>query len=758
MRAVSPLVTVIVRSMDRAELASTLASIAHQDYPAIETIVVDATGGRHRALPLRQRNARHTLRVVAAGQPLPRAQAAALGLASAKGEWFTFLDDDDTCEPSHISALVGAAKRFPSALVVYGKGRLLRADGSIDRLFGRPFNRALMHFGSLFNWQAALIRTRVRDLGCTFDPDFEICEDRDFLTQVAEHGDFVFVPDLATFNYRSDVGTSGTGTGANRDHARIARFQNLIRAKWAGHGVYHAEKAALLCRKGVRAFFAEDLDGSQHAFATALALYPDDPNALHGLARVALARGDRVLAERHAREAVEISPNAVEFRETLATILGPAASSAGASSLHVGRTAPCPCGSGRRYKECCGRIVARPAEETSRGATHAALCAAARLALDRGDALSARDHLKAAAEIRCDANVGKMLEACCARLEESRSNASLWSMAQRLRARSSVASPARPTRRFTIVGGRHGDIRARQAALLSGVLAEAAEVNVVPEIGAGTPLQGANECVVFIDPDAIADPDVQPIVAQRIVIRMPRNDPAALVRGFVRLADAASGSVCYDITLPHAGIVGPQSDSLPIEYPWIDPTFFRMDPPAAGSERALVVGRHGPPEPGEDHPDDSALYRGLAQAGHQIAVPATELLWRTLMPGSTNGVSSGIELIAPGPTLDAIDVFLYRGDPNTRGYADLRLLEAMAAARTPVVFATAIGAREWIVDGENGFVAASEEEALRRVAQLSRDRELLQRIGLAARESAMATMRAQRSRALAFYLGVNLNE
>src|SRR5215467_13897595 len=122
-----PLVTVIVRSMDRPELASTLSSIARQDYPAIETIVVDATGGRHQALPPREPRAGHSVRVVDAGRPLQRAPAAALGLASASGEWFTFLDDDDTCEPAHVSALVAAASAFPSALVVYGKGRLLRA-------------------------------------------------------------------------------------------------------------------------------------------------------------------------------------------------------------------------------------------------------------------------------------------------------------------------------------------------------------------------------------------------------------------------------------------------------------------------------------------------------------------------------------------------------------------------------------------------------------------------------------------------------
>ena len=112
------------------------------------------------------------------------------------------------------------------------------------QVFGRPFNRALMHYGPLFYWQSALISTRVRELGCRFYSTLEVCEDRDFLAQIADHGDFVFVPAATTFNYRPDLGTSATGDGANRNVARVARFENLLRAKQAGSGIYHNERAA----------------------------------------------------------------------------------------------------------------------------------------------------------------------------------------------------------------------------------------------------------------------------------------------------------------------------------------------------------------------------------------------------------------------------------------------------------------------------------------------------------------------------------
>jgi glycosyltransferase involved in cell wall biosynthesis len=253
------LVSVIVRSMGRPELRATLESIARQDHPSIEVVIVDATGGHHPPLPNLRWREGHAVRVVSGGKPLKRPQAAMLGLQSVRGDWLMFLDDDDTCEPTHVSALLDAASRHPGALVVYGCGRLCDGAGRVLQVFGRPFNRALMHYGPLFYWQSAIISTRVRDLGCGFDAALDVCEDRDFLAQIAEQGDFVFVPSLATFNYRPDLGTSGTGQGANRNAARVARYENLLRAKWAGSGIYHNERAANLCRNGVRDFFRGDL-------------------------------------------------------------------------------------------------------------------------------------------------------------------------------------------------------------------------------------------------------------------------------------------------------------------------------------------------------------------------------------------------------------------------------------------------------------------------------------------------------------------
>ena len=211
-----PLVTVIVRSMGRPLLASALQSIARQDHPDIDVVVVDATGGAHPPLPTIGWRKGHSARLVAIAQQLTRPRAANLGLDHVRGEFFCWLDDDDTYTPKHIDTLLADAARHSEALAVYGQAVIFANGEPTTARLGQAFNRALMHYGPLFHPSAALFRRRAIALGCRFDERFELCEDRDFVAQAATHSDLVYVPS-ASLHYASDLGTSGTGGGANRD-------------------------------------------------------------------------------------------------------------------------------------------------------------------------------------------------------------------------------------------------------------------------------------------------------------------------------------------------------------------------------------------------------------------------------------------------------------------------------------------------------------------------------------------------------------
>ncbi len=363
--ASTPLVSIVVRSMGRPELRLALESIAAQDYPRIEVVLVDATGGTHPPLPDIGWRPGHVLRKVGGDRRLPRPVACNVGLDAVHGEWFCFLDDDDTYETHHVSALVKATRETPEALVVYGKSNMLGPDGRVEKIFGAPFNRAMMYYGPLFYWQASLIARKVRDLGCRFDEALEICEDRDFLNQIAEHGDFVFVP-IVTFNYRPDLGTSGTGRGPNWDAARMQYFDGMLRAKWAGPREYHTTRVGDGVRQAIIAYGRGDVAESRRRLERVLSEYPEDPNAMHAMARLNLEANRLAEAESQVRCAIEYIPHAAEFHFTHALILeGLGDFQKARQAAQLARTAPA-------FKQPAEQLLSRlPASEQTNGASTA---------------------------------------------------------------------------------------------------------------------------------------------------------------------------------------------------------------------------------------------------------------------------------------------------------------------------------------------------------------------------------------------------
>ena len=473
----TPLVTIVVRSMARPELAQALASLAAQDYPALEVVVVDATGGAHPPLPEARWQPRHRVRLVGNGRRLDRAAAANLGLASVAGEFFGYLDDDDTCTPEHVSTLVQAAFAHREALAVYGRARWLGPDGGLERLHGLPFNRALLYHGPIMCWQAALFRSSVIALGCRFRGEFDGVEDRDFVAQVADRGDLAMIG-TATFCFRPDVGTSGTGVGNNFDGGRTARADLRLRTAWFGTGALHTERATHLGRRALAQLLAGRTGAARALLERTLVEYPEDPNALHGLARLALATGELDRAESLVGRAIAVHSGVADFHRTRDEIRDARAGRPVAPSVPPpaapppGRLAPCPCGSGLRFKACCGRAVsAAPPrtleatavsaawdEDVDRGdapSTIAAIAAlplsareraevlakAAERALDAGHEAAALDLALAAIGLAETRRTRSVLEACGARANRRERDRSLRDAARRLLERYRAPSP-----------------------------------------------------------------------------------------------------------------------------------------------------------------------------------------------------------------------------------------------------------------------------------------------------------------------------
>jgi tetratricopeptide (TPR) repeat protein len=331
-RTAQPLVSVVVRSCARATLAETLESIAAQDYPHLETVVVAAAGPGHPRLP--SRVGIHPLRMVEPGVPLTRPRAAQAGVDGSRGEAITFLDDDDVFLPGHVEGLVAMRAAAPKARVVYALAQARFRDGRVEP-WGQPFALAQLYERSFVHLSSALFDRALVDAGCRFDAAFEIMEDWDFFLQCAQHTRFHFEP-RCTFEWRADLGSSGAGGASNSDDARFARFRDRIYAKWQGprDALFGFVQARLNEALGHAA--AGDAPRALDACGAALERSPNDPWALNVVALIHRKAG-RVTEARAAQEtAVAVRPQDASLVYNLALLCRDAGDVA-AARLHCAR-------------------------------------------------------------------------------------------------------------------------------------------------------------------------------------------------------------------------------------------------------------------------------------------------------------------------------------------------------------------------------------------------------------------------------------
>jgi hypothetical protein len=229
--AAGPLVSVIVRSMDRPTLDAALDSIAWQTHRPIEVVVVNARGSGHRALE--PAHAGVPLRMVAdaGAAPLPRPRAANAGLEAARGEFLLFLDDDDLLLPDHVAKLVGALAAAPQAPAAYGDVDFghMGADGWQSRhVFAADFDPVRLCFENYLPIHAVLFRRGCVDRGARVDERLQLLEDWDFWLQCAAEGPFVRVPGVsARYHANSPGGSEVFEEGPLARESRATLF-----AKW----------------------------------------------------------------------------------------------------------------------------------------------------------------------------------------------------------------------------------------------------------------------------------------------------------------------------------------------------------------------------------------------------------------------------------------------------------------------------------------------------------------------------------------------
>jgi glycosyltransferase involved in cell wall biosynthesis len=219
---------------------------------------------------------------------------------------------------------------------------------------------------------------------------------------------------------------------------------------------------------------------------------------------------------------------------------------------------------------------------------------------------------------------------------------------------------------------------------------------------------------------------------QRIVLIYNTHQPDRLRKNLLRLSawHRAPVEVVYTSPALRRLSVGPAGPV--IESP-IDIARFLPASDAAGGARPFTVGRLSRDIDTKHHDEDPQVYGALANAGVRLRIMGgTCLQGRVPEAVAPALLPAGSE--APVTFLQGLDCFYYRtSDRWLEAYGRV-VFEAMACG-IPVVCGRRGGYADYIVDGINGFLFDTTEQALRIILRLRGDPGLRRRIGEAARKS-----------------------
>lgn len=272
-----PLVSVLIRSMDRFQLQEAIASVAMQTYPHIELVVVNATGRPHSPVQYPQhRLAYQFIEPQELSLPDPaqtlavnpgvqlnfgRSQAANLALQAARGDMAIFLDDDDLIDPNHIERLVDRLALSPQAMAAYAGVRVDGETGTGLRIYDLPWSPHRLSGINFLPIHAVVFRLdRVKQMAKMFDETLPVLEDWDFWRTLAELGEFVHCPGVSAV-YRQNHGNSCIGDPEHENH--WMRWHLLLTQRYL-------QKRSMVENSKTMAWHAIELDKQQAFIERAL--------------------------------------------------------------------------------------------------------------------------------------------------------------------------------------------------------------------------------------------------------------------------------------------------------------------------------------------------------------------------------------------------------------------------------------------------------------------------------------------------------
>lgn len=173
--------------------ARAIDSVARQTFPRWELLLLDA-GPVSLADWLEEQPNRARISYVRSPAPLPPRRARNLGFRMARGEYFAFLNEDDTFAPNHLSTLADTIVRRGTRVAAASAGLVLevpdkyfldiREVGRLDVFLGPQDSTDLNLVANALPLDALLVHRSVRERASNFGEGAPILDDYEFVLSV----------------------------------------------------------------------------------------------------------------------------------------------------------------------------------------------------------------------------------------------------------------------------------------------------------------------------------------------------------------------------------------------------------------------------------------------------------------------------------------------------------------------------------------------------------------------------------------------
>lgn len=218
----------------------------------------------------------------------------------------------------------------------------------------------------------------------------------------------------------------------------------------------------------------------------------------------------------------------------------------------------------------------------------------------------------------------------------------------------------------------------------------------------------------------------------RVVVIYNTDQPDRLAKNVTRLSRAGHR---VDVVYTSRALQRRHHGAGPVLESPIDVARFRPWR-TARPPRPFTVGRLSRDIRSKHHEEDPMLWRALASAGCRVRLMGATCLAAELA-GTPNVELLPVNCEDPASFLRSLDCFVYRTSAHWFEAYGRVVMEAMATG-LPVVAGERGGYADHLRNGVNAYVVASTDEAIERVAALSRSPAEAARIGAAARRDAIA--------------------